>query len=57
MSEELNLHRSIQYEISTSIYKLEDGYVSVRGVSRLYPNFTYSPSIRCFAESVNFNKE
>lgn len=40
------------YKISTSVYKLEDGYVGIRGVSRLFSEMmTWSDTdVHCEAE-------
>ena len=36
VDEGLKIDRHRWYEISTTVYKVEDGYVGVRGVTRLY---------------------
>lgn len=33
---DINIDRHRWYEVSTSIYKCEDGFVGIRGVSKLY---------------------
>ena len=43
VSENINIDRHRWYEVSTTIYKVEDGYVGVRGVTHLYSeDMTYS---------------
>ena len=36
VSEDIEVDRHRWYEVSTTIYKVEDGYVGVRGVTQLY---------------------
>ena len=36
VAEKLEIEENRWYEVSTSVYKLEDGFVGVRGVSSLY---------------------
>ena len=43
VSEDIKADRYRWYEVSTTIYKVEDGYVGVRGVTHLYSEgMTYS---------------
>ena len=43
ISEDIETDRHRWYEVSTTIYKVEDGYVGVRGVTHLYSeDMTYS---------------
>ena len=43
VSEDIDVDRHRWYEVSTTIYKVEDGYVGVRGVTYLYSeDMTYS---------------
>ena len=43
VSESIDVDRHRWYEVSTTIYKVEDGYVGVRGVTHLYgEDMTYS---------------
>ena len=36
VSESIDVDRHRWYEVSTTVYKLEDGFVGVRGVSNIY---------------------
>ena len=36
VAENLEIEERRWYEISTSVYKLEDGFVGIRGVSKIY---------------------
>ena len=43
ISKSINVDKHRWYEVSTTIYKVEDGYVGVRGVTHLYSeDMTYS---------------
>ena len=40
VAENLEIEEHRWYEVSTSVYKLEDGFVGVRGVSKIYSEDT-----------------
>ena len=37
--ESINVDRHRWYEISTTVYKVEDGYVGIRGISQIYSEY------------------
>ena len=39
VSEDIDVDRHRWYEISTTVYKVEDGYVGVRGVYQIYSEY------------------
>ena len=39
VSEDIEVDRHRWYEISTTIYKVEDGYVGIRGISQIYSEY------------------
>lgn len=39
IAENLEIEKHRWYEISTSVYKLEDGFVGIRGVSTIYSEY------------------
>ena len=39
VAEKLEIEKKRWYEISTSVYKLEDGFVGIRGVSTIYSEY------------------
>lgn len=45
VAEKLEIEKKKWYEVSTSVYKLEDGFVGVRGVSTIYSE--YMDAVNC----------
>ena len=45
VAEKLEIEKKKWYEISTSVYKLENGFVGVRGVSTIYSE--YMDAVNC----------
>ena len=39
VSEDIDVDRHRWYEISTTVYKVEDGYVGIRGISQIYSEY------------------
>ena len=56
VSEDIEIDRHRWYEVSTTIYKVEDGYVGVRGVTHLYSeSMTYS-DCDCLCEASEYEE-
>ena len=56
VSKSIDVDRHRWYEVSTTIYKVEDGYVGVRGVTHLYSEgMTYS-DCDCLCEASEYEE-
>ena len=56
VSEDIEVDRHRWYEVSTTIFKVEDGYVGVRGVTHLYSEGMAYSDCDCLCEASEYEE-